>query len=206
MPKMLYQLKITLQDIEPPIWRRILIPSTYDFWQLHCAIQDAFGWTDSHLHQFTYTDTYTDNKANKPIIFGIPYEAEYEDDIVALAGWQHKIERYITSDIGNVLYTYDFGDDWQHTIELEEILPYEKGIKYPQCLAGERSGPPEDCGGPPGYEGLLDTLFDPDDPEHEDTVIWADSMKGGKFEPETFDPSKVKFTKPGWRLRKLLDY
>ena len=204
--KQIYQLKITLQDIEPPIWRRILVPSTYDFWQLHCAIQDAFGWTDSHLHQFTYTDSYTDNKANMPIVFGIPYEAEFEDDLVALAGWQHKIDRYITNDIGNILYTYDFGDDWQHTIELEEILPYEKGTKYPRCLDGARACPPEDCGGSHGYAGLLETLFDPDDPEHEDTAIWADSMKGGKFEPEEFGPSKVKFTKPGWRLNRLLEY
>lgn len=206
MPKMIYQIKITIQDIEPPIWRRILIPSTYEFWQLHCAIQDAFGWTDSHLHQFSYTDAYTDGKVNKPIVFGIPYEAEYEDDIVALAGWQHKINRFITGESSRIEYTYDFGDDWRHTIELEEVLPYEKGIKYPKCIDGARACPPEDCGGPPGYEGLLDTLFDPDDPEHEDTATWADSMKGCTFEPEAFDPAKIKFTKPGWRLRKLLDY
>jgi len=203
--KQIYQLKITLQDIEPPIWRRILVPSTYDFWQLHCAMQDAFGWTDSHLHQFSYTDAYTDNKANKPIVFGIPFEPEFEDDVVALAGWQHKIERYITSDIGNIIYTYDFGDDWGHTIELEEVLPYEKGNKYPKCIGGERNGPPEDCGGPHGYAGLLETLFDPSDPEHEDTKEWADSMKGCIFHPEEFEPSKVKFTKPGWRLNKLLE-
>jgi len=95
---------------------------------------------------------------------------------------------------------------WQHTIELEEILPYEKGTKYPRCIGGERNGPPEDCGGPDGYEGLLETLFDPDDPDHDEMVEWADSMKGGKFEPETFDPSKVKFTSSGWRLKRLLEH
>ena len=75
------------------------------------------------------------------IWFGIPYEAEFEGDFVALAGWQHKIERYITSDIGNILYTYDCGDNRQHTIELEEVLPHEKGIKYPKCIGGERKRP-----------------------------------------------------------------
>ena len=201
MPKQIYQLKITLQDIEPPIWRRILIPSTYDFWQLHCAIQDAFGWTDSHLHMFTYTyDT-----GQPPIKIGIPIESEFDDEEILFAGWLVKLQDYIADKSSKFEYTYDFGDNWRHHVELEEILPYEKGSKYPKCIAGERNGPPEDCGGPPGYEGLLNTLFDPIDPEHKNAATWADSMKGGKFEPEEFDPLKVKFTKPGWRLKKLFD-
>ncbi len=199
--KRIYQLKITLQDIEPPIWRRIQIPSTYDFWDLHSAIQDAFGWTNSHLHSFTYTDQYSGD----PIVFGIPFEPEFEDDLVALAGWQHKINRYITSVTGSIIYTYDFGDNWRHAIELEEILPYEKGSNLPRCLDGERNGPPEDCGGPHGYNNLLEILFDPSDAEYEDTRIWVDSIKGCHFEPEQFDAAKVKFAKPGWRLRRLLD-
>ena len=199
--KQIYQLKITLKDIVPLIWRRIHVPSTYDFWQLHCTIQDAFGWTDSHLHQFIYTD----NHSGDHIVFGIPFEPEFEDDEVALAGWQHKISKYITGETSKIEYVYDFGDNWKHTIELEEILAYEKGIKYPRCLDGERNGPPEDCGGPHGYAGLLETLFDPSDPEHEDTIEWVDSMKGGIFHPEEFNPGKIKFSKPGWRLNKLLD-
>lgn len=201
MAKMVYQLKVTLQYIEPLIWRRIQVPSTYDFWQLHSTLQDAFGWTNSHLHSFTYKD---DNSAD-PIVFGIPFEPEFEDEQPLLAGWQHKISRYITSETGDLEYTYDFGDNWQHTIILEEILPYEKGLKYPRCIDGERNSPPENCGGPHGYTGLLEVLFDPDDPEHEDTVAWVDSMKGCTFHPEEFDPSKVKFAKPGWRLNKLFD-
>lgn len=201
MAKMVYQLKITLHHIEPLIWRRIQVPSTYDFWQLHSTIQDAFGWTNSHLHSFTYTD----DNGDAPIVFGIPIEPEFEDDEVALAGWQHKISRYITSETGDLEYTYDFGDNWQHTIILEEILPYEKGSKYPRCIAGERNSPPEDCGGPHGYAGMLEVLFDPSDLEHEVTKEWVDSMKGCTFHPEEFDPSKVKFAKPGWRLNKLFD-
>ena len=201
MAKQLYQLKITLQDIEPPIWRRILIPSTYDFWQLHCAIQDAFGWTDSHLHEFTYLY----ETGQPPIKIGIPLEPENEDEEIIFAGWLVKMKNYITDKSSKFEYTYDFGDNWKHSIELEEILPYEIGNKYPQCIAGERNGPPEDCGGPLGYAGLVEVLFDPTDPEHEDTATWADSMKGCTFCPETFNPSKVKFTKPGWRLKRLLE-
>jgi hypothetical protein len=199
--KQIYQLKITLQDIEPLIWRTIQVSSTCTFWDLHSYIQDAFGWTNSHMHQFIYTDISSDT----PIEFGIPIEPEYEDEHPALAGWQHKITRYMTSETGSVTYIYDLGDYWQHIIELEGILEHVKGIKYPRCIAGERNSPPEDCGGPHGYVGLLETLFDPNDPEHEGTVTWVDSMKGGTFDPEEFDLSKVRFAKPGWRLKRLLD-
>ena len=85
-------------------------------------------------------------------------------------------------------------------------MPYEKGIKYPRCIGGARNGPPEDCGGPTGYENMLEVLFDPTDPDHEDTAEWADSMKGNTFCPETFDPSKVKFTSSGARLKRLLEH
>lgn len=199
--KQIYQLRITLQDVEPPIWRIIQIPSTCDFWVLHSFIQDAFGWTNSHMHQFIYKDVNSDD----PIEFGIPIEPELEDELPALAGWQHKIAKYITSETGSITYIYDFGDYWQHSIELEHILPAEQGIKYPRCIAGERNGPPEDCGGPHGYTDLLAILSDPDDTEYEDTRVWVDSMKGCRFDPEQFDPEKIKFAKPGWRLKRLLD-
>ena len=154
------------------------------------------------MHQFTYTD----GVVNKPSIFGIPMETEFEDESPALPGWEYKVKYYIEGKTSKIDYIYDFGDDWQHSIELEKILPYEKGSKYPRCLDGERSGPPEDCGGTHGYANLLEILFDPTDPVYDDIVVWADSMKGGTFNPEEFDPARIKFTKPGWRLRKLLDY
>jgi len=69
----------------------------------------------------------------------------------------------------------------------------------------ERNGPPGDCGGPHGYAGLLEVLFDPDDPEHEDTVAWVDSIKGGTFHPEEFDPAKVKFVSPARRFKKCFE-
>ena len=132
--KYIYQLKITLQGIEPPIWRTIQVPSTCTFWDLHSYIQDAFGWTNSHLHQFIYTDAHTDNKISKPIIIGIPMEPVLEDEEPVLPGWEHKLKPYITGETSKIEYIYDFGDNWQHTIELEHILPAEQGIKYPRCI------------------------------------------------------------------------
>lgn len=203
--KQIYQIKITLNDIEPTIWRRIQVPSTYNFWELHSAIQDAFGWTNSHLHSFTYTDDHTDNDLNKPIVFGIPLEPEFEGQELPLPVWEYKIKRYIEGKTSRIAYVYDFGDNWQHIIELEKTLPAEIGIKYPICLDGERNGPPEDCGGPHGYAGLLEVLFDPDDSEHEDTKEWVDTMKGCTFHPEEFDPVKVTFVSPAKRFKKCFE-
>ena len=199
--KLIYQLKITLQDIDPPIWRIIQVPTACTFWDLHSYIQDAFEWADSHLHQFIYTNVY----AEEPIHIGIPIEPEFEDEEPVVPGWDYTIKRFIEGEPNKIEYVYDLGDNWQHTIELQETLPAEQGVKYPRCVAGERSSPPEDCGGSHGYVGLLVSLFDPSDPQHEDMVAWVDSMKGRRFDPEEFDPAKVKFAKPGWRLKRLLD-
>lgn len=194
--KQIYQLKITLQDIEPPIWRRIQIPSTYTFWELHSAIQDAFGWTNSHLFTFTYTDSY-----DEPIILGNPMDTESDDMSYEADGWKHKIDAYITGETSKIEYTYDFGGNWQHTIELEEIIEPVKGFKYPFCVDGARACPPEDCGGVHGYAELLEKLFDPSDPEHEDTRAWVDSIKGCTFEPEQFYAAQVKFVNPTKRFK-----
>jgi hypothetical protein len=149
---------------------------------------------------------YTDGLGQSPIEIGIPMDDDFDDENTPLAGWEEKIvDLLVPGDSGILYYLYDFGDSWQHTVELEEVLPYEKGIKYPKCIAGERNGPIEDCGGVPGYAGLVEILLDPTNPEYKDTAEWADSMKGCTFCPETFNPSKVKFSNPGPRLKRLLE-
>ena len=199
--KMIYQLKITLLDTDPPIWRIIQIPSTCNFWDLHCYIQDAFGWTNSHLHQFTYTD----DTGAPPVHLGIPSDDYFEGEEPDLPGWEYKVKRFITGETSKIVYAYDFGDDWQHRIELEAVLPAELGVKYPRCIAGERNGPPEDCGGPPGYADMLEVLFDPSNPEHDSMAQWVDSMKGCVFCPEAFDPVKVRFVSPRKRFRESFE-
>jgi hypothetical protein len=106
-------------------------------------------------------------------------------------------------------YEYDFGDGWEHRVVLEEILEPAPGRTYPRCTAGERSAPPDDCGGPGGYESLLATLAtlaDPEDPDHASSHVWASSQKGkrGTFDPEAFDEQKVKFVNSMLRLKRLL--
>lgn len=186
-----YQFKFTLDEISPPIWRRIQVPETYSFWDLHVAIQDAMGWADSHLHQFEMINP----KTGREVEFGIPDE-EWGDE--ALAGWDVKIADYFTVKNNTARYVYDFGDNWEHTVKLEKILPRDQKLEYPTCVEGERACPPEDCGGIPGYEDLLMIISDPDDKEYEDTIEWL----GDDFDPEYFDPLDVFFDDPEER-RKL---
>jgi hypothetical protein len=200
--KQVYQFKITLQDIKPPIWRRIQVPSTYTFWDLHVAIQDAMGWLDYHLHEFHIKDI-----GGKKLFIGIPSEDDdFMDDFIqshkVLPGWKHKVSTLISTTHPTFLYVYDFGDDWYHTIKLEKVLPHEDGISYPRCIGGKSHSPPEDCGGPPGYQNLLEVLANPEDTEYKSTREWVDSMKDGTFDPEKFKASDVVFDDPKERFKR----
>lgn len=170
------QVKVTIQDIEPPIWRRLLLPCNLNLAQLHEVIQAAFGWTDSHLHQF--------------IIGGLVYGAPEFDE-----GWEDDRTTFEASEVmlGDfdlyrephpcLFYEYDFGDSWMHTIEFERQVPREADVTYPICIDGARHRPPEDVGGSSGYESFLEVWRDPDHEDHRDMRRWA----GRGFDPEAFE-------------------
>lgn len=185
--KKIYQFKITLKEVRPPIWRRIQVPSDYTFWDLHVAIQDAMGWTDSHLHAFHVKRL----KNGRQEEIGIPDEEGWSDFPIS-PGWERKISHYFSLERPHALYEYDFGDGWQHDIRLEKILALEEGVRYPRCVKGKRACPPEDCGGPWGYEDMLKVILDAGHEEYESTMEWL----GGEFDPERFDPEKVVFDDP----------
>ena len=193
MPNRVYQLKISLIDITPAIWRRIQVPESYSFWDLHVAIQDATGWLDYHLHRFRIRRKH----AHTTTEIGIPNDDGFEGEPEVLPGWEIPISSYF-NDVGATAdYEYDFGDGWQHEIILEGILLREKGQKYPRCIDGAQACPPEDCGGVPGYYRMLEVLSDLDDEEHEEMLEWL----GGKYEPQEFAPGKVKFDNPTKRWK-----
>jgi hypothetical protein len=187
-----YQFKITLKGIKPPIWRRIQVPETYTFWDLHVAIQDAMGWTDSHLHEFEMLNPYI----GIGVKIGIPDE-EFEYSIDILPEQKQKIANWFSVENRFADYRYDFGDDWRHRIELEEISPREKDRDYPICIKGKRACPPEDCGGVWGYQDFLEAIRDPSHEEHEEMLEWA----GGEFDPEYFDVDEVIFDDPDERRK-----
>ena len=139
--KKVYQFKITLKDIKPPVWRRIQVPESYTFWELHVAIQDAMGWLDYHLHIFEIINPSKDMKEE----IGVPDE-DFESDTKTLPGRKLKIADYFSMDNAKANYQYDFGDNWEHTIKLEKIVARAEDAQYPVCIAGKRACPPEDCG------------------------------------------------------------
>ncbi len=171
----LYQLKITLLGIDPPIWRRLQVPSNMRLCHLHDALQMVMGWTDSHVHQF--------EKDGK--IWGVQETDDY--DIGLLDESRVTVGRVLRAEGDSLSYLYDLGDKWRHTVYLEKILPSDVESPQPVCLGGERRCPPEDVGGPSGYEEFLAVIFEPGHEESEHFRRWG----GGKFFAEEFDLKAV---------------
>ena len=188
------QFKIVLNDIEPTIWRRIEVPASYTFWDLHVALQDAMGWLDSHLHVFQFL-----LRGGKAIEIGIPDPDNLQEDPTA-QGWTVPVMGIFPLDTP-ISYLYDFGDGWSHEVTLEAIAPRRKGVKYPRCVAGARVCPPEDCGGPHGYQHVLEVLAKPHGNEYADMLRWL----GGRFDAETFSASQVRFDDPKERFRRAFE-
>jgi hypothetical protein len=184
---------VRLTDISPAIWRRFELRAEGTFWHLHCAIQDAMGWLDCHLHEFRFPT------GDKEMRIGIrsPEIDEVEDEDTLLAGWETPLKDWFASTPTSCRYIYDFGDGWEHQVLLESRRPAVPGDRLPRCLAGERACPPEDVGGPAGYEDFLVAVLDPSHTRHREYVEWV----GGPFDPECFRPEKVRFSRPSVRLR-----
>ena len=196
-PKTALQFKTELLGITPVIWRRIEVPSSYRFWDLHVAIQDAMGWMDCHLHEFTIER----RRGATPIAIGLP---EDEFDYEVMPGWEVPVSRHFSQPDDECLYRYDFGDGWAHRVVLEDVHPLQRGVKYPVCTDGERACPPEDCGGIPGYYNLLAILADPEHQEHEEMITWLSSHGDyWPYHPARFERDRVTFDNPKKRLRNI---
>jgi Plasmid pRiA4b ORF-3-like protein len=168
-----YQLKITLRDIRPPIWRRVQVKDC-TLAELHDVIQVAMDWEYAHLHSFK--------------IHGINYgDVEISDSGYLEDERPARLSRLIRGEKFKFRYTYDFGDNWEHEIVVEKILPPEEGKRYPVCVAGKRAGPPEDVGGAWGYMDFVDAMADPKHPRHDEFTQWYEDP----FDPEAFDIDEV---------------
>lgn len=177
----IYLLKVSINDVAPPIWRSIRVQNSIDLWQLHMILQAAVGWENSHLHQF-----FCDGN-----IYGVP-DPEFGNGVLDES---HATLHSVLKKPGDsILYLYDFGDGWEHTIQLEKILPYSHEISFPACLSAERNCPPENVGGPPGYQDFLEAFDNPNHPNHTDMVEWV----GEEFDPRTFETSEVNEYLKSW--------
>jgi hypothetical protein len=169
-----YQFKVTLRDVHPPVWRRFQVTRDISLYRLHLVLQAVMGWWNYHLYQFIIRGTYYCDPDPE-------FDAEYVN------ARRVKLWQVLTRPRMKFLYEYDFGDGWEHELVLEKILPPAEGTPYPICLEGARACPPEDCGGSWGYARMLEILSNPDHEEYEETVEWL----GGEFDPEAFDIEEV---------------
>lgn len=166
-----YQLKVSLLDTRPPIWRRVLVDGNSTLDHVHEVIQAAFGWWNYHLHEFEVgRERYGIPDPDGD--WGEPPQDERRTRLDAIAG-----------EGSSFRYTYDFGDGWDHRIVVEKVLPRTADTATPACIDGRRACPPEDCGGTWGYRELLEILGDPAHPEHDERHEWL----GRPFDPEAFD-------------------
>ncbi len=165
---MFLQLKITIVASKPPIWRRIVVSDELTLKQFHNVLQCAFNWTNTHLYEFNISGYSVDTDG------GLGPDEQVEELHVD----QVKLKEFPLEEKETFTYTYDYGDNWKHTIVVEKIL--EKGPKNPSCLDGKRNAPPEDCGGIWGYEDLTNRLKVKK--LNKDEKQWFDG-----YDPELFD-------------------
>ena len=183
---MVAQLKITLEHVEPLIWRRVIVPMGRSLRQLHDVIQAAMGWQDRHLHMFI--------KGDERYGFSDPDFPLIDDRAIP-------VDHVLRAEGDAIEYEYDFGDSWDHRVELEKLMPAARGVAYPVFIDGERACPPEDCGGYPGYRNLLQALADPKHEDHDDLSRWMRRHGSDPFDPEQFEVADAneRFTATGRR-------
>lgn len=174
----IYQIKVTLLGTKPPIWRRLLVPADMTLAQLHNVLQIAMGWEDGHMHEFRVGQRR----------FGHPEPA---DPFMRMPRTESERSARLSAVLertgAKMIYTYDFGDSWEHSIVLEKQVPADPDTTYPLCTDGKLACPPEDCGGIPGFYDLLDALDDPNHERHEELSDWI----GDDFDPQAFSVDSV---------------
>lgn len=171
----IYQLRVTLPGIAPPIWRRIQVSGNYSLAQLHRVLQVVMGWENYHLYMFRIGR----KKYGPPDPDGVDDLGMVDTRRIRLAAVAPRAGTTFT-------YVYDYGDNWEHEVLMEAILMPGPVVTYPRCLAGERRCPPEDVGGIWGYADYLEAMFDPSHAEHEEKMMWR-----GPFDAEAFSVDKV---------------
>lgn len=162
-----HQLRVSMPDIEPVVWRRIHLYSRTPLSGLHAVMQVAMGWDDSHLYEFgAQWETYGHN-GREPSAYTV---AQMLPEVGSGAG-----------------YVYDFGDHWVHHLTVEKIHRPAPNTHYPRCSADRRACPPEDCGGPLGYERTLRAIRACKGPRYRELREWGLH----KYNPAYFDRDEV---------------
>ena len=169
----LYQLKVSLKDVKPAVWRRVVVPADFTLFQLHEVIQVVMGWQDCHLHDFTIQRRR----------YAVPDPGDF--DAHETADERKARLRQVVAPRSKFVYQYDFGDCWDHVVVVEDALDGDSDVVglVPVCIGGAGACPPEDSGGPWGYKEKLRALAKPDDEEGDELREWL----GDDFDPAHFD-------------------
>lgn len=181
---MTFQFKIQIKNItKPPVWRRVVVPANYNFWEFHIVIQASFGWWNNHMFKFS-PKGYASYPQIEPTYDDIESMFEYDE------GDKLDADKTLLTDIfisegQKFTYLYDFGDDWLHTIILEKIG--DENILFPTCTQGKGKCPPEDCGGLWGYENLKEIWDDKANPEFKEMAEWLGLEENEIWDPKEFD-------------------
>lgn len=154
MPEQIARIRITLDDTNPAVWRRVELPLTNSLKTLHLAIQAAMLFENYHLFQFDIGDTR----------YGIPFDDEWSGIPTRDAG-NIRLGKLVERGIADFSYTYDFGDNWRHTVAIEAVEPANPEKEYPCFVDGERRAPPEDVGGTSGFEDFVEAMTEAGHPE-----------------------------------------
>lgn len=178
-----YRIRVDLDGAEPPVWRRLELANDLTLEQVHHVLQTAMGWTDSHLHDFASGDSPADDLAQhyRP-------QDSIDNDLEGIDETTVRLGEVLVEPGDRLFYTYDFGDDWTHTLHVEAVVPSGADHQSPAiCVAGARACPPEDCGGVWGYHELLTALSQPPDADNKELRDWV----GPDFDPDRFDIDDV---------------
>lgn len=169
-----YVIRAVLRGTEPPVWRRIAVPANMKLPRLHDILQAAFGWSGDHLHEFVLRDIHYQSM-DRPAraVGGVPYERVGVVALLPTVGAQAG-------------YVYDLGEEWDHALVLERVLPRGETPDRPVCLDGARACPPDNCGGIGGYEAVLDAVRGRENADRAEMLDWL-----GSYDPEAFDPDEI---------------
>ncbi|WP_213819002.1 IS1096 element passenger TnpR family protein [Garciella nitratireducens] len=172
------QLHIRLKDINPIIWRRILVKEEMNFYTFNQIIQKVMGWSGFQQYEFQIHGQCISEQTQEDL---------WEEYTEIISPKEKTLAEYFLQPNDFFTYTYDFGDNWVHEILVEDIYEQEEKRKYPVCLDGERRGPVENIGGPWGYMELLNIIENPEDPQYQQVIEWL----GQDFDPEQFDINRI---------------
>jgi Plasmid pRiA4b ORF-3-like protein len=180
--KSILQLHIELKGTRPKVWRRVLVPDTIKLELLHVVILRAFGWSGGHLHEFVTSEG--DRYGSSDPLDEMPGVA---------SGANIKLTTVLRT--ATLQYIYDFGDCWEHRIQVEKTHAPDSVLRLPMCVGGACATPPDDCGGVPGYAHFVRVMADPNDPEHDDLAEWI-----GR---DSWDPKAIDFDEINERLAEI---